>query len=81
MEWKVEKMREEFAEWFEECTGWEPVEYPNHKIVAMCWLAWKASREAIEIVLPDPDAHDATWQYKDAVEGVISEAGLKVRSE
>lgn len=54
---EVEKIRGAFEEWFEECTGWEPVEYPNHKIVAMCWLAWKASREAIEIVLPEPHAH------------------------
>jgi hypothetical protein len=50
----VEKMREEFAEWFEECTGWEPVEYPNHKIVAMCWLAWRASRDAIVVEI---DSH------------------------
>ena len=41
--------------------------------------AWQASRAAIEIVLPDCDDYQSTWQYQDAAELKIKGMGLSVK--
>lgn len=41
--------------------------------------AWQASREVIEITLPDCDEYQSTWQYQDAAEIKIKELGLTVK--
>ena len=41
--------------------------------------AWQASRAAIEIVLPDCDDYQSTWQYQDAAELKIKGLGLSVK--
>lgn len=41
--------------------------------------AWQASRAAIEIVLPDCDDYQSTWQYQDAAEVRIKEQGVSVK--
>ena len=43
------------------------------------WNAWQASRAAIEIVLPDCDDYQSTWQYRDAAELKIKGLGLSVK--
>lgn len=43
------------------------------------WNAWQASRAAIEIVLPDCDDYQSTWQYQDAAELKIKGLGLSVK--
>lgn len=43
------------------------------------WEAWQASRAAIEVVLPDCDDYQSTWQYQDAAELKIKGLGLSVK--
>lgn len=45
----------------------------------MLFMAWQASREAIEITLPDCDDYQSTWQYQDAAELKIKGMGLSVK--
>lgn len=49
--------------------------------VRLAWKMWQASREAIEIELPDPndDSLLSTWQYRDATHNVLDGAGIKVK--
>lgn len=61
----MKSSREQFEEWWatyaDKCAHpVEDVEYYAAKD------AWQASREAIEIVLPDCDDYQSTWQYQDA---------------
>lgn len=69
---------EQFKDWWEayadKCTHpVEDVEYYAAKD------AWQASRAAIEIVLPDCDDHQSTWQYQDAAEIKLKGLGLSVK--
>lgn len=43
------------------------------------WESWQASRAAIEVVLPDCDDYQSTWQYQDAAELKIKGLGLSVK--
>ncbi|MBJ9257271.1 hypothetical protein I5495_07995 [Citrobacter amalonaticus] len=48
----MDESRKQFAEVFEELTGWELEDYPNQDYADTCWEFWKKSRAAIEIELP-----------------------------
>ncbi|HGB3193979.1 TPA: hypothetical protein ACIVAT_000630 [Salmonella enterica subsp. enterica serovar Waycross] len=43
------------------------------------WSGWQASRAEIEVMLPDCDKFETTWQYQDAAEMLIEMEGLKVK--
>lgn len=90
----MERMSQEFREWYEEETGWDIEEAPNHDVTEILWLAWQASREAVEIELPNGvttrEALDAGYMgdyaagVDDGIEGcanAIRAAGLKVKGE
>lgn len=102
MGWIVEKVkmtsREQFEEWVKEETGfdlwrteypmteWDNQQYKCHQ-TNLAWLAWQASRAAIEVATPwlcgDGD-NDTEWTqgYNDGVmatEKAIISAGLKVK--
>lgn len=47
--------------------------------VRLAHHSWQASREEIEITLPDCDDYQSTWQYQDAAEIKIKELGLTVK--
>lgn len=55
MGWIVEEVkmtsREQFNEWFYEYTGCDPKDSRYVNMVEMYWMAWQASRAAIEIEL------------------------------
>lgn len=62
----MDESRKQFAEVFEELTGWESEEYPNQDYVDTCWEFWQASRAALDIEItpacwrtyyPDTDEH------------------------
>ena len=70
---------EQFKEWFYGYTGCDPKDSRYANMVEMYWMAWQASRAAIEITLPDCDDYQSTWQYQDAAELKIKGLGLSVK--
>lgn len=107
MGWIVEEVkmtsREQFEEWIKEETGfdlwrteypmtqWDEQQYKCHQ-VNLAWMAWQASRAAIEIESPDfvdsrvalnkgytVDYSNGFGDAMDAYELAIEQAGLKVK--
>lgn len=88
MGWIVEEVkmtsREQFEEWFYEYTGCNPKDSRYANMVEMYWMAWQASRAAIEIELPEPCSPgdfciDIPAQAHHEVIEAIENAGLKVK--
>ena len=98
MGWIVEEVkmtsREQFEEWIKEetgfdlwrteypMTGWDDQQYKCHQ-TNLAWMAWQASRTAIEVELPNqfPGEYylDRDVIYADEVIEAIEQAGLKVK--
>lgn len=84
MGWIVEEVkmtsREQFDEWFYEYTGCDPKDSRYANMVEMYWMAWQASRAAIEIEFPEEESLGchAIYYAEDIIE-VIEQAGLKVK--
>ena len=98
MGWIVEEVkmtsREQFEEWIKEETGfdlwrteypmteWDNQQYKCHR-TNLAWMAWQASRDAIEIELPNhfPGEHylDRDVIYADELIEELEQAGLKVK--
>ena len=72
MGWIVEKVkmtsREQFNEWFYEYTGCDPKDSRYVNMIEMYWMAWQASRAAIDVDIENP----VSWRafYPDAEEEV-----------
>lgn len=96
MGWIVEEVkmtsREQFNEWFYEYTGCDPKDSRYLNMVEMYWMAWQASRAAIEIESPDfidsraalnkgytVDYSNGFGDAMDAYEMAIEQAGLEVK--
>lgn len=88
MGWIVEEVmmtsKEQFNEWFYEYTGCNPKDSRYVNMVEMYWMAWQASRAAIEIELPEPCSPgdfcvDIPAQAHHEVIEAIENAGLKVK--
>ncbi|WP_413181511.1 hypothetical protein [Escherichia coli] len=78
----MDESRKQFAEAFEELTGWELEEYPNQDYADTCWEFWRKSRAAIEIELPESfTMHSGRIQYLyvSEVQSAIRAAGIKVK--
>lgn len=107
MGWIVEEVkmtsREQFEKWVKEetgfdlwrteypMTGWDDQQYKCHQ-TNLAWMAWQASRAAIEIESPDfidsraalnkgytVDYSNGFGDAMDAYELAIEQAGLKVK--
>lgn len=74
----MKSSREQFEEWFPQMVEGMP-ENMVKVFDEMLFMAWQASRAAIEVVLPDCDDYQSTWQYQDAAEIKIKELGLTVK--
>ena len=74
----MKSSREQFDEWFPQMVEGMP-ENMVKVFDEMLFMAWQASRAAIEIVLPDCDDYQSTWQYQDAAEVRIKEQGVSVK--
>ena len=74
----MKSSREQFEEWFPQMVEGMP-ENMVKVFDEMLFMAWQASRAAIEIVLPDCDDYQSTWQYQDAAELKIKGLGLSVK--
>lgn len=86
----MKSSREQFEEWYSKASGLCDMDLESEFNVddngeyiysgaSDAWAAWQASRAAIEIVLPDCDDYESTWQYQDAAEIKIKELGLTVK--
>ena len=86
----MKSSREQFEEWYSKASGLCDMDLESEFNVddngeyiysgaSDAWAAWQASRAAIEIVLPDCDDYESTWQYQDAAEIKIKELGLSVK--
>lgn len=78
----MDESRKQFAEAFEELTGWELEDYPNQDYADTCWEFWKKSREAIEIELPESftmHSGRTPYLYVSEVRSAIRAAGIKVK--
>lgn len=98
MGWIVEEVkmtsREQFEKWVKEETGfdlwrteypmteWDNQQYKCHQ-TNLAWMAWQASRDAIEIELPNqfPGEYylDRDVIYADELIEELEQAGLKVK--
>ncbi|MEP9172154.1 hypothetical protein ABKT63_18095 [Enterobacter hormaechei] len=80
----MDESRKQFAEVFEELTGWELEDYPNQDYADTCWEFWQMSRAAIEIKLDDKvmvedeldKGHNCAIDY---CAEAIRAAGIKVK--
>lgn len=88
--------REQFEEWVKEETGldlwrteypmteWDDQQYKCHQ-TNLAWMAWQASRAAIEIELPNqfPGEYylDRDVIYADELIEELEQAGLKVKND
>lgn len=80
MERNMDESRKQFAEAFEELTGWELEDYPDQAYADTCWEFWRMSREAIAIELPAWFVSEAIAVYdRDEVDEVFRAAGIKVK--
>lgn len=96
MGWIVEEVkmtsREQFNQWFYEYTGCDPKDSRYVNMVEMYWMAWQASRAAVEIESPDfvdsraalnkgytVDYSNGFGDAMDAYELAIEKAGLEVK--
>lgn len=82
----MDESRKQFAEAFEELTGWELEDYPNQDYSDTCWEFWKKSRAAIEIELPEACSccySESEKDWHDSVMGEVTDilraAGIKVK--
>ena len=80
--WIVEEVKmtskEQFNEWFYEYTGCDPKYSRYVNMVEMYWMAWQASRAAIQIqACPYPNNHGP--HVDDYYLKQINNAGLKVK--
>ncbi|WP_312077187.1 hypothetical protein [Leclercia sp.] len=41
----MEEMTQEFKDRYEEETGWDIEDAPDHDVTELIWLAWKAGRQ------------------------------------
>lgn len=97
MGWIVEKVemtsREQFEKWVKEETGfdlwrteypmteWNDQQYKCHQ-TNLAWMAWQASRAAIEIELPERHYfcdNDGSFFAAEEIIYEIEQAGLKVK--
>lgn len=73
--------REQFEAWVKSETGFDlwrtnyPMTAPENQQYAehstnLAWMAWQASREAVELDIEWPEANDDTW--KDGEEGAYA---------
>lgn len=89
----MDESRKLFQSWFEEWFGEAPLTpwdelwcgdgYSAEDIDHM-WDAWKGSRAAIELEMPEPfklakSSSGLTYYYQDEVDAVLSCAGIKVK--
>ena len=81
---QMKSSREQFEEWFYEYTGCDPKDSRYANMVEMYWMAWQASRAAIEIELPAviwDMSEDGSQHYdREDVIDAIQSVGLKVKS-
>ena len=96
MGWIVEEVkmtsRDKFEEWIKEETGfdlwrteypmteWDDQQYKCHQ-TNLAWMAWQASRAAIEIELPAVEIGYEMMEYYEPQQVIeaIKQAGLKVK--
>lgn len=87
-----EKLQEAFEAWYsdyvgldsEEIKGWRKADgySGSYERCNISWLAWQASRAALEIDLPDnfdPDGGGQWAMWQDLVVRSIEDAGAKVK--
>jgi hypothetical protein len=86
MERNMDESRKAFESWIENYHGIKSSNSGYANMIEMYWQAWKASREAIEIMLP-PKAESSPYEHympyytmdADSVERAIRAAGIKVK--
>lgn len=83
MERDMDESRKAFEQWFPEMVEGIP---PGMVEVfdKMLFMAWQASRAAIELDMPEPfklakSSSGLTYYYQDEVDAVLSCAGIKVK--
>ncbi|MEY0039241.1 hypothetical protein AB7W68_18335 [Providencia rettgeri] len=52
------------------------------RYVDLMWIAWQASRESLEVELPEPFIANETWCYdEDLVNQTLISNGVKIKNE
>ncbi|MDH2370006.1 hypothetical protein QDQ59_09105 [Providencia rettgeri] len=50
--------------------------------IPIMWMVWKASRESLEVELPEPFIANETWCYdEDLVNQALISNGVKIKNE
>lgn len=60
---KQTESRSIFESWYEDETGWDVSEAPDHDVTELLWMAWEkawtASRESLVVALPKREAFES----------------------
>lgn len=79
----MDKSRQQFEEWFKkECNKKSYNEDTILLLYGALFKVWQASRESLEIELPEPFIANETWCYdEDLVNQALISNGVKIKNE
>ncbi|HEM8180205.1 TPA: hypothetical protein U2M35_004124 [Providencia rettgeri] len=81
----MDKSRQQFEAWFndEYKTTMKDYDEPLVKFVRkQLFIVWQASRESLEVELPEPFIANETWCYdEDLVNQALISNGVKIKNE
>lgn len=89
----MDKSRQQFESFIKKETGFdlhrtiypmtkrEDQQYSSHQ-TNLAWLSWQASRESLEVELPEPFIANEIWCYdEDLVNQELISNGVKIKNE
>lgn len=81
----MDKSRQQFEGWFKKeypLIESQPENTLLQSVKRQCHKAWQASRESLEVELPDPFIANETWCYdEDLVNQALISNGVKIKNE
>ncbi|MEY0936562.1 hypothetical protein AB7185_21270 [Providencia rettgeri] len=80
----MDKSRQQFEKKFYNKFNFELTNKGNYRYFStnIAWEAWKASRESLEVELPEPFIANETWCYdEDLVNQALISNGVKIKNE
>ncbi|MGG4677936.1 hypothetical protein [Providencia huashanensis] len=87
----MDKSRQQFEEEFKDCNSldvddpfriWDEINDYYYLETRQAWFWWQASRESLEVELPDSFIANETWCYdEDLVNQALISNGVKIKNE
>lgn len=81
----MDKSRQQFEEWFDDEYKTTMKDYDEplvEFVMKQVFIVWQASRESLEVELPEPFIANETWCYdEDLVNQALISNGVKIKNE